>query len=76
MDPNENIAGMFDDIVANINIALKHLIEGQYIAFADAMHGIAKQTIGLKDNVLKKMSEKDGIIEQLNIEKDGADNGE
>ena len=72
MDPNENIAGAFDSIVMNINNALKHLISGQYIAFADAMHGIAAQTTGLKNNMINKLNEKDEIIRQL-TEKDGAE---
>ena len=73
MDPNEKISGVFDCIVMNINNAMKHLITGQYIAFADAMHGIAMQITGLKTDVLNKLNEKDGIIRQL-TEKDGADN--
>ena len=74
MDPNEKIAGAFDCIVMNINNALKYLISGQYIAFADAMHGIAAQATGLKSDVLNKLNEKDETIRQL-TKKDGADNG-
>lgn len=74
MDEKEKIAGAIDCIVMNINNALKYLIIGQYIAFADAMHGIAAQTTGLKSDVLNKLNEKDEIIRQL-TEKDGADNG-
>ena len=73
MNPNEKISGAFDCIVMNINNAMKYLISGQYIAFADAMHGIAMQTTNLKNDVLNKLNEKDGIIRQL-TEKDGADN--
>lgn len=75
MDQNEKIAGAFDCIVMNINNALKYLITGQYIAFSDAMHGIATQTTGLKNDVLNKLNEKDETIRQL-TEKDGANNGE
>ena len=75
MDQNEKIAGAFDCIVMNINNALKHLITGQYIAFSDAMHGIAMQTPALKNDTLNQLNEKDGIIRQL-TEKDGAGNGE
>ena len=75
MDPNEKIVGAFDCIVININNALKYLIDGQYIAFADAMHGIAMQTTNMKNDVLNKLNEKDETIRQL-TKKDGADNGE
>lgn len=74
MDQNEKISGAFDCIVMNINNALKYLITGQYIAFSDAMHGIATQATGLKNDVLNKLKEKDEIIRQL-TEKDGAENG-
>lgn len=73
MDPNENIAGAFDSIVMNINNAMKYLITGQYIAFADAMHGIAAQTTGLKNAVMNKLNEKAETTRQL-TEKDGAEN--
>ena len=76
MDPNENIAGAFDCIVMNINNALKYLITGQYIAFSDAMHGIATQTTALKGNVLKKLNENDRISEQMKSKKGGVDSGE
>lgn len=74
MDEKEKIAGAIDCIVMNINNALKYLITGQYIAFADAIHGIAAQATGLKSDVLNKLNEKDEIIRQL-TEKDGAENG-
>lgn len=72
MDQNEKITGAFDCIVMNINNALKYLITGQYIAFSDAMHGIATQATGLKNDMLNKLKEKDEIIRQL-TEKDGAE---
>ena len=75
MDQNEKIAGAFDCIVMNINNALKYLITGQYIAFSDAMHGIATQTTNLKNDILNKLNEKDEIIRQL-TKKDGGNSGE
>lgn len=76
MDPNEKIAGAFDCIVMNINNALKYLITGQYIAFSDAMHGIAAQTMTLKESVLGRLNESGGTSGQMNTEKDGVNDGE
>jgi hypothetical protein len=75
MGPIENIAGAFDCIVMNINNALKYLITGQYIAFSDAIHGIAAQTMTLKDDVMNKLAKNERDIEYPNTEKDGVSSG-
>ena len=56
---------LIDSMILDVNNGLKSLINGQYIAFADTMHGIAEKLVVLKKGIADDLKHKNETIEQL-----------